>query len=461
MNSDVELLYQQLEDHVRANNVEGIRRIYRNLLQTGRSAAEITDTMHNYILKNASKSELEISPNNELPQRAARPELAKSSSELTSSDPDLAFRSDTPRGSSDSTPNLVDESEPRGPKDHAQFSHPSSGRRFAALRSPIAQLAIIGVAATAGGLLLLHPAAEKPAVMATFVLNPSSLPSEGASLTLMPTPASTPRDEGLQTSAAAPAPDTTPTVAPPDPAPLTEAAPIVAAAPAPDTTPTVALPDPAPLTEAAPIVAAAPAPDTTPTVAPPDPAPLTEAAPIVAAVPAPDTTPTVAPPDPAPLTEAAPIVAAAPAPDTTPTVAPPDPAPLTEAAPIVAAAPAALVPDTAPTVAMIGPATPPAEPRASTLKGSAGEISSLLTRGDSLFGVRDVTSARLYYERAADAGDAQAALRLGETYDPAFLALARLNEVRGDPVVATRWYRRARELGNPEAEILLKSLHAN
>jgi len=177
--------------------------------------------------------------------------------------------------------------------------------------------------------------------------------------------------------------------------------------------------------------------------------------------PAPDTTPTVAPPDPAPLTDAAPIVAAAPAPDTTPTVAPPDPAPLIEAVPIVAAAPAALMPDTAPTVAMIGPATPPAEPVASTLKISAGEISSLLTRGDSLFGGRDVTSARLYYERAADAGDAQAALRLGETYDPAFLTLARLNEVRGDPVVATRWYRRARELGNPEAEILLKSLRAN
>jgi hypothetical protein len=464
MNSDVELLYQQLEDHVRANNVEGMRRIYRNLLQSGRSVAEITDTMHNYILKSASKSELEISPNNELPKRAARPELAKSSSEVTSLDSDLAFRSDTPRGSSDSTPNLVDESEPRGLKDHAQFPHRSSGRRFAALRSPIALLAIIGVAATAGGLLILHPATEKPAVMATFVLNPSSLPSGEAPLTLMPTPASTPRDEGLQTSAAAPAapaPDTTLTVAPPEPAPPTEAAPIVAAAPAPDTTLTVAPPEPAPPTEAAPIVAAAPAPDTTPTVAPPEPAAPTEAAPIVAAAPAPDTTPTVAPPEPAAPTEAAPIVAAAPAPDKTPTVAPPEPAPPTEAAPIVAAAPAALVPETAPTVAMIGPATPSAEPRVSTLKGSVGEISSLLTRGDSLLGVRDVTSARLYYERAADAGDAQAALRLGKTYDPAFLALARLNEVRGDPVVAARWYRHARDLGNPEAEILLKSLHAN
>jgi TPR repeat protein len=41
------------------------------------------------------------------------------------------------------------------------------------------------------------------------------------------------------------------------------------------------------------------------------------------------------------------------------------------------------------------------------------------------------------------------------------LALARLNGVRGDLAVATRWYRRARELGDPEAEILLKSLNAN
>jgi hypothetical protein len=312
------------------------------------------------------------------------------------------------------------------------LSHPSSGRRFAALRSPIAQLAIIGVAATAGGLLLLHPAGEKLAVMATSVLHPFPLPSEGASLTLMmssalppehapeltttgpmPAPATIPRDEGLQTSAAAPAaltPDTTRTVAPPGPALLTEVAPIVAAAPAPDTTPIVAQPDTAPLTEAALIVAPTP----------------------------------VAPP-----------------PDTTPIVAQPNTAPLTEAALIVAPTPVAPAPDTAPTVAKTGPVTPPAEPRASTLKISAVEVSALLMRGDSLLGAGDVASARQFYERATDAGNAQAALRLGETYDPSFLALARLNGVRGDLAVATRWYRRARELGNPEAEILLKSLNAN
>jgi len=245
----------------------------------------------------------------------------------------------------------------------------------------------------------MYPAAEKLAVMTTPALNTSSTPSEEPSSSITTTSAISP-EQAPELAATSPMPAPA--------APREEGQPIIAAA------------------------ARAFAPDAAAIVPVPGPAAAPE--------------------------EAAPVALA---PDTTPTVAPPDPEPLTEAAPIVAPTPVAPAPDTAPTVAMTGPATPPAEPRASALKISAGEISSLLTRGDSLFGVRDVTSARLYYERAADAGDAQAALRLGETYDPSFLAGARLNEVRGDPVVATRWYRRARELGNPEAEILLKSLHAN
>ena len=324
MTPEVELLYRELEDHISAHKVEDIRRVYRNLLRAGRPASEIIGTLHTYTLKSASKSELEISPNNASPQQAAPPELAQNSSELTSSDADLAGRSDMPRGGADDTANLADEPEPRGARDQTQFSHRSPGRRFAALRSPIAQLAIIGVAATAGGLLLLHPAPEKPAVMAISVLNPPPLPSEEASKTLMvpstlppehapeltttmPAPADNPPGEGLQTGVAAPA---------------------------------------------------ALAPDTTPTVAPSGPAPQRGR-----------------PPPPAP------------------SLAP--------------------TPDTAPAVAMIGPATPPDERRGSTSKISAAEISSLLTRGDSLFGVGDVTSARLYYERAADAGDAQAAAEIG------------------------------------------------
>jgi hypothetical protein len=89
---------------------------------------------------------------------------------------------------------------------------------------------------------------------------------------------------------------------------------------------------------------------------------------------------------------------------------------------------------------------------------SSAAIKALMARGDALISTRDLVSARLFYERAADAGDGQAALRLGETYDPAFLMRAQLTGVRGDASLAARWYRRARELGADDAELLLKAL---
>ena len=77
-----------------------------------------------------------------------------------------------------------------------------------------------------------------------------------------------------------------------------------------------------------------------------------------------------------------------------------------------------------------------------------------------LFSKGDVIAARAFYERAADAGEGRAALRLGETFDPIFLAQARLRAARGDLSTALSWYRRARDLGVTEAEILLKSREA-
>jgi TPR repeat protein len=89
---------------------------------------------------------------------------------------------------------------------------------------------------------------------------------------------------------------------------------------------------------------------------------------------------------------------------------------------------------------------------------SGAEIQALLGRGDALVAKGDIASARLFYERAAEAGDGQAALRLGESYDPAFLAQAHLTGVRGDAVAAAHWYQRARELGITEAETLLQTI---
>jgi TPR repeat protein len=62
----------------------------------------------------------------------------------------------------------------------------------------------------------------------------------------------------------------------------------------------------------------------------------------------------------------------------------------------------------------------------------------------------------LFYRLAADSGESTAALRLGETFDPAFLAEARLGRMLGDLNQALHWYRRARDLGNTDAEILLR-----
>jgi TPR repeat protein len=87
-------------------------------------------------------------------------------------------------------------------------------------------------------------------------------------------------------------------------------------------------------------------------------------------------------------------------------------------------------------------------------------MEALLARGDTLLSVGDVVSARLFYERAVDAGGGLAAIRLGETFDPLFLDRVHLHGVRGDPGAALFWYRRARDLGASDAEVLLKALEA-
>jgi TPR repeat protein len=82
---------------------------------------------------------------------------------------------------------------------------------------------------------------------------------------------------------------------------------------------------------------------------------------------------------------------------------------------------------------------------------SAEEIATLIARGDALLSNGDIISARLYYERAANAGDGHAAMLMAETFDPAFLEHAGVRGVRGDAAQAAIWYQRARDLGDREA----------
>jgi TPR repeat protein len=99
--------------------------------------------------------------------------------------------------------------------------------------------------------------------------------------------------------------------------------------------------------------------------------------------------------------------------------------------------------------------SPPAPPKHERSTLSKGEIEAMLSRGDIFLAAGDLTSARLFYQYAADAGDGGAALRLGQTFDPVFLQQANLTRLRGDPKQAAYWYRRALELGNTEAKVLL------
>jgi hypothetical protein len=96
--------------------------------------------------------------------------------------------------------------------------------------------------------------------------------------------------------------------------------------------------------------------------------------------------------------------------------------------------------------------------QSATVRLPPEEVARLISRGDAMLAAGDAGSARLFYGRAVDAGEASAALRLGETYDTAFLVRAGLTGVRGNILQAKYWYRRAAELGVTEAEFLLKNV---
>ncbi len=120
----------------------------------------------------------------------------------------------------------------------------------------------------------------------------------------------------------------------------------------------------------------------------------------------------------------------------------------------VAAAPAKTLEATS-TVASPAPRNQPTVPTF-----SAAEIAGLLARGDWLLATGDIPSARLLYERAADAGEARAALRLGESFDPVYLGGSHLRGLQGDRDMAVFWYRHARDLGAIGVASRLKQLEA-
>jgi hypothetical protein len=163
---------------------------------------------------------------------------------------------------------------------------------------------------------------------------------------------------------------------------------------------------------------------------------------------------------PAPQPPAAQVPAAqTPAPQV---AAPQEPAP--QAAPQPPAAQAAAQPS-APPVTVVpkrpaGETAEPPPPRANsdqplpvgpTRQLGQAEIDLLVKQGQQFVAAGDFVTARLVFQRAAEAGNAVAALALGASYDPGVLSSLGVRGIEADVSKARAWYQKAKEFGDPEA----------
>jgi hypothetical protein len=81
-----------------------------------------------------------------------------------------------------------------------------------------------------------------------------------------------------------------------------------------------------------------------------------------------------------------------------------------------------------------------------------GQAALLMQRGRAFLRAGDVTDARLAFQVLADRGNAEAALALATTFDQSSVAMRSAVGAVADDTKARAWYRRAMELGSPEAE---------
>jgi hypothetical protein len=257
------------------------------------------------------------------------------------------------------------------------------------------------------------------------------------------------------TSPSAAAPTSPSAAVPMSPSVVTHTSP----SPAAPTSPSAAAPtSPSPATPTSPSPAAPTGPSQ---VAPTSPTAVahTSSSPAAPASPSPvaPTSPSAAAP-----TGPSPVAPAGPSP-----VAPTSPSPIapTSPSPGIAAerdaaaertTPAATPRPAAPATSLVQPPSsePPPSPSSAPPKPAGPRLSSetaaLVARGDAFLGAGDVTSARAFFERAADAGDSEAAMRMAVTFDQAFLDRVGLRGLRGDPERASLWYQRARDLNAVE-----------
>jgi hypothetical protein len=85
----------------------------------------------------------------------------------------------------------------------------------------------------------------------------------------------------------------------------------------------------------------------------------------------------------------------------------------------------------------------------------------MLRRGREFLAYGDLSAARTVFRRAAEDGDANAALAMGATYDPVEFSVRGVRGIKSDIGEARRWYETAQRLGSTEASRRLQVLAAH
>ena len=149
-------------------------------------------------------------------------------------------------------------------------------------------------------------------------------------------------------------------------------------------------------------------------------------------------------------------LASLPAPDSAPADIRPSPAPAMN--------------EPAPRPVDVNPAPPPAPVQSSPAQAAPpsvakpeialdqNEIDTLIRRGKNLLNDGDFAAARVLFERAGNAGSAEAALALGSTYDPNVIKRLGAIMVRPDVEKARQWYQLAADRGSAAASLQLANL---
>jgi hypothetical protein len=80
------------------------------------------------------------------------------------------------------------------------------------------------------------------------------------------------------------------------------------------------------------------------------------------------------------------------------------------------------------------------------------EVREVAEQGEQFAEVGDLVTARLLFQRAAEAGDATAATALGATYDPTVIEKIGVVGISADVEKARFWYQKALNLGSSDAK---------